>query len=271
MTNGTKIGIFDSGLGGLLITQAIRDRLPAHDIVYFGDTLNVPYGNRSASAIYQHTKNAMQYLFEQQDCALIIMACNTANASCLRDLQQTWLARHYPDRRILGVTVPTLETAHEKKHTRIGLLATHRLVDSGVYAQELSKINSDISLFAQSCPLLVPLIENDGLKWIDPIIEEYVAPLVEARVQSIILGCTHYPLLKSRIAAILGDHDIDLISQDDIVPTKLADYLIRHPEIDIRLQKNGKTDYLVSDVTRAYIQTAKHICGESIHLEKVTL
>ena len=160
MSKNNKIGVFDSGLGGLLITKAIRDRLPSHDIVYYGDTLNVPYGNRSEKAVYDHTKAAIDYLFEQ-DCSLIIMACNTANASSLRKIQQKYLPKTYPDRRVLGVIVPTLETAHEKKHTRIGLLATHNLVSSGVYQEELYKINPEIKLFAQSCPLLVPLIEND--------------------------------------------------------------------------------------------------------------
>ncbi len=267
MTSKMKIGVFDSGLGGLLITKAIRDRLPEHDIVYYGDTLNVPYGNRSEKAVYEHTKAAMDFLFAQ-NCALIIMACNTANASALRKIQQQYLPKVYPDRRVLGVIVPTLETAHEKKHTRIGLLATHNLVSSAVYEEELHKINPEIELFAQSCPLLVPLIENDGLKWITPILEEYIEPLKKNNVQSIILGCTHYPLLTNHLIASLRDTDIELISQDKIVPDKLADYLERHPKMEERLSKTGKTEFLVSDLTQAYIKTATQIYGTDIPLQK---
>jgi glutamate racemase len=264
MMGNMKIGIFDSGLGGLLITKAIRDHLPEYDIVYYGDTLNVPYGNRSSGAIYTHTKNAMDFLFEEQNCALVIMACNTANASALQLLQQTYLADRYLDRRILGVVVPTLETAHDKKHTRIGLLATHRLVDSCVYEEELYKINPDIQLFSEACPLLVPLIENDGLKWINPILEEYVRPLIEKNVQSIILGCTHYPLLKGRLQKLLHSRNIDIISQDEIVPYKLDDYLFRHEEIEVRLSRAGTTEFIVSDLTDAYKKTANVIYSQNI-------
>lgn len=263
-----KIGVFDSGLGGLLIAKAIRDRLPDYDMVYYGDTLNLPYGNRSAEAVYDHTKAAMRFLFDDHDCSLIIMACNTANVSALRRLQQTYLVDHYPDRRILGVIVPTLETAHDKKHTRIGLLATHRLIDSGVYGEELHKINSDVQLFGQACPLLVPLIENDGLKWIPPILEEYLAPLIEQNVQSIILGCTHYPILKTHIKNMLSGYEIDLISQDEIVPQKLVEYLDRHPEIDQNLSQIGDTKFIVSDLTDVYVKTASMIYGQDIKVLK---
>lgn len=271
MSGTHKIGVFDSGLGGLLITKAIRDYLPDYDIVYLGDTLNVPYGNRSTDAVYAHSVAAIRYLFEQQDCTLVIMACNTANASALRKMQQEFLTRHYPDRRILGVVVPTLEEAHEMRHKRIGLLATHTMVMSNVYEEELHKIDPDIELFSQSCPLLVPLIENDGMKWIEPILDEYVQPLIRANVQSIILGCTHYPLLKNHIKKALNGADIKLISQDEIVPAKLMDYLHRHPEIDDNLSKSKNTKLLVTDMTTAYQKTASQIYGEDVCLQKVSV
>jgi glutamate racemase len=156
-----KIGVFDSGLGGLYIGRAIRAALPAYDYVYLGDTLHVPYGRRSDAVIYYLCTRAMTYQFER-GCDLVIMACNTASASALRRLQQEWLPAHAPDKRILGVVVPTLETALDHGTTRIGLLATQRTVASRIYEAELQKINPAVKLFAQAAPLLVPLIEDRG-------------------------------------------------------------------------------------------------------------
>ncbi len=264
-----KIGIFDSGLGGLIITKAISDRLPTYDTIYYGDTLNVPYGSRSPEAVLNHTQAAMDVLFAQE-CQLIVMACNTANASSLQKLQQTYLPRTYPDRRILGVVIPTLETAHERQYTRIGVLATQSLVSSKVYEEELHKINPKIQVFSQSCPLLVPLIENDGLKWIDPILQEYLEPLLQNNVEAIILGCTHYPLLKTHIQKFLEKTSIELISQDEIIPDKLADYLVRHPEIEGSLSQEGRHEFFVSDLTDAYSKTAHYIYGQDVPLSLIS-
>lgn len=263
------IGIFDSGLGGLVMTRAFRAALPDYDMLYLGDTLHVPYGPRSAEAIYDFTLKAVTYLFDQ-GCPLIIIACNTASANALRRLQQEYLPQHYPDRRILGVIVPTIEAAIATGHKRIGLIGTAFTVNSGTYRDELKKIDPNIELFAHATPLLVPLVENNGIKYAEPILEDYLQPLLHARIDSLILGCTHYPLFNPLLKTILPK-GVDVMSQDAVVPPKLIDYLQRHPEIENRLSKNGKLRTLLTDVTQTYQSIADHLMGEHVTLEKIIL
>jgi glutamate racemase len=264
-----KIGIFDSGLGGLVLTKAITDALPTYDYIYLGDTLHVPYGPRSGEAIYQFTLEAVDYLF-RQDCQLVIIACNTASASALRRLQQTYLPAHYPDRRILGVVVPTLEIAQSTGHHKLGLIATPFVVNSEIYPFELEKLNAGISICATATPLLVPLIENNGMHYLKEPLKDYVQPLIDEKIDGLILGCTHYPLLKPLLKDILPPH-IDLISQDDFIPAKLADYLERHPEIENTLSRKGQYRFLVTDLAKSYQEMANRIFGQPLALEKVTL
>lgn len=264
-----SIGIFDSGLGGLVMTRAIREALPQYDYLYLGDTLHVPYGPRSAMAIYDFTLSAVDYLF-RQGCPLILIACNTASASALRRLQQEYLPRHYPDRRILGVIVPTIETALATGHKRIGLIGTSFTVNSDIYRDELQKINSAIEIFGKATPLLVPLVENNGVRYAEPVLCDYLAPLLAENIDSLILGCTHYPLFKPLLQKLLP-LDVDVISQDDIVPQKLADYFLRHPEMEARLEQNGKLRARLTDVTKAYDEIGQLLFGETIAFEKVVL
>ncbi|TVQ82376.1 MAG: glutamate racemase [Micavibrio sp.] len=265
-----RIGFFDSGLGGLMILKAARQMLPRHDFVYFGDTLHLPYGGRSNDAIYDYTQAAAEYLFRSEDCALIIVACNTASAAALRRLQQGWLAEHFPERRILGVVIPTLEVTIEKNCRRPGLLATERLVQSQIYQIELQKLNPEIQIFAAAAPLLVPLIENDGGRWLPEVLKHYLSPLLAENIDSLILGCTHYPFLRPYLREFLPE-GFPVLSQDEIIPGKLADYLARHPEIDEKISRNGLTKYLVTDITSNYTKTAAEIYGASLDLEKVVL
>ncbi|MCB1782607.1 MAG: glutamate racemase [Alphaproteobacteria bacterium] len=264
-----KLGIFDSGLGGLLIAAAISRHLPDIDTVYFGDTLHVPYGNRSLDAIYSYSKTAMDFLFDQ-DCALIIVACNTVSASALRRLQQEYLPQKAPDRRILGVVVPTLETAIDRGYKNLGVIATNHIVQSGIYEQELQKLDPSIRIHHKATPLLVPLIENDGLKWAPPILEEYLSPLTQKQIECLILGCTHYPFLKKQIADISGP-SVDLLSQDEIIPEKLADYLRRHPEISSKLDRHGQKKFFASDMTESYAKAANTIYGKQIEIQRINL
>ncbi len=257
-----KLGIFDSGLGGLVITRAIRAHIPDIDILYFGDTMHVPYGNRSADAIYMYIRNAVQYMFEQ-DCKLIIMACNTGSVSALRRLQQEWLPKHYPDRNILGVVVPTLEAAIEHGYKKLGLIATNFTIRSNVYETELQRINPAITIIQKPTPLLVPLIENDGLQFADGVLHHYLDPMVKEGIECLILGCTHYPFLKTQIRAVLGP-GIELLSQDDIIPAKLADYLKRHPEY--KISQNGKIEFIVSDLSDTYRQSAEGLYGSELDI-----
>jgi len=264
-----KLGVFDSGLGGLIIASAIKNNMPKYDMIYLGDTLHVPYGSRSSKAILDYTWQGMKFLFEK-DCQIIIMACNTASAAALRIIQQQYLTKHYPDRRILGVVVPTLEECADRGYKSVGVIGTNYIINSGVYAQELKKINNEISIDMQATPLLVPMIENNGMKWIRPVLEDYMQPLITNKVQACILGCTHYIYLKEMLSKIYGDN-MDIISQDEIVPPKLADYLSRHAEIDDILSKNGMTEFYVTDKTSNFEDTAIELYKEPLDIKAVEI
>lgn len=264
---GQKIGIFDSGLGGLYIARAVRAALPDYDYVYLGDTLHVPYGPRSDEAIYALSEAAMRHLFAQ-DCAMVLMACNTASAAALRALQQGFLARDYPDRRILGVIVPTLEAAIESGYTRIGLIATARTAASGIYEAELKKINPAIELHTQATPLLVPLMEQGGEAYLDQVLGDYLAPLADQAIDGLILGCTHYAGLKARI----GRHvSCAVFSQDDIIPAKTADYLSRHPEMAARLSRGGTMSVHVTDLNDHFSRNISALWQDDIMPVPVSL
>ncbi len=265
-----KIGIFDSGLGGLVIAHSLMQRLPKYDYIYLGDTARVPYGNRSQETVYRFTEQAVDYLF-RHDCQLVIIACNTASAEALRQIQQYYLPKHYPDRRVLGVLIPAAEEAAvTTKNNRIGVLATNSTVASGAFVRELTKINPDLIIEQQPAPLLVPLIENNGLKWADSILKEYLQPLIDKDIDCLILGCTHYPILKDRIQQIVGAK-IQLISQDELVPLKLVKYLERHQELESRLTQNSERLFLSTDITPATIDLAAKLFGEQISFSLVDL
>jgi glutamate racemase len=259
-----KLGVFDSGMGGLLITKSVRERMPEFDMLYYGDTLHLPYGNRSEEAIYMYAQRAMDFMFAQ-GCGLIVMACNTASASALRRLQQTWLPTAYAGRNILGVVVPTLEVAASRGYKKIGLIGTNYTIKANVYEAELQKIDPDIRIIQRATPLLVPMIENDGMRWIDAVLKHYLDPILAERVECLILGCTHYAMLKDKIRAIAGDK-LDILSQDDIIPAKLEDYIRRHPEY--KLSRGGTLECLVSDLTDSYVQAARDLIGASIDIRK---
>lgn len=263
------IGIFDSGLGGLVMTRAFRAALPQHDFVYLGDTLHVPYGPRSAGAIFDYTQRAVQALFEQ-GCPLVIIACNTASANALRRLQREYLPAHYPDRRVLGVIVPTIEAAIATGHTRLGLIGTAFTVHSRTYEEELTKLNPAIRLAALATPLLVPLAENAGLPYARPVLQDYLDQLLLQEIDSLILGCTHYPLFRPLLEELLPT-GVDIIAQNEVVPPRLVDYLRRHPEIDSRLSRHGRLRALLSDLTPSYRHTGTELLGESVDFEKIEL
>jgi glutamate racemase len=263
-----KIGVFDSGLGGLAIAQAIIKKLPEYDYLYLGDTKRVPYGGRSQEAIHEFTSQALSYLFEN-DCQLVILACNTASAEALRKSQQEYLPKNYPDRRVLGMIIPTAEAAFEAgKPKKIGVLATPSTVESKAYLRELLRLDPSVSIVQVASPLLVPLLENEGMKYIGPILNDYLKPLLDAGVERIVLGCTHYCLLKEQVRQRIS---ADVISQDEVIPEKLADYLSRHPEIDEKLSKTGERNYRVTDITASGQRLANELTGEAIKLERVEL
>jgi glutamate racemase len=246
-----KVGIFDSGLGGLIVTKAIVKVLPEYDYVYLGDTKRVPYGNRSHDAVYEFTRECIEYLFEKEDCAIVVVACNTASARALFKLEQRYMPQKFPDRKILGVLVPAAEEA--AKYSRVGVLGTLGTIASGTFPDEIRKIkpkkNNSVKVFQNAAPLLVPLAEEGEKKLVKPFLQKYLKPLLSKKVEAVLLGCTHYPIFKSEIKKLLPKKT-KIISQDEIMPRKLKNFLEKNPELEMKLSKEGKVKILVTDETQ---------------------
>jgi len=242
MKKGMKIGIFDSGLGGLVIARAVRKMMPSYDYVYLGDTKNLPYGDKSHKAVYGFTKKGVEYLFEKEGCALVIVACNTASARALRRIQ-----KKYKDYKVLGVLIPAAEEA--SKYNRVGVLATKGTVSSQAFLVEINKINKRAKVYQNPAPMLVPLIEGGEINKCVPYLKKYLKPLLDKNINALVLGCTHYPILKKEIKKLLTK-GTQVISQDEIVPKKLKMYLERHQEIKSKISKNRSLKILVTKKTK---------------------
>lgn len=265
-----KIGVFDSGLGGLIVARSLMQALPQYDFVYLGDTARVPYGNRSQEVIFSFTQQAVAYLLAH-DCQLVILACNTASAEALRRIQQEYLPKHFPDRRVLGVLIPAAEEAVATTKTkRVGILATQGTVQSGTFVAEIHKLDAEIEVFQEAAPLLVPLIENDTLQYAEPILHDYLEPLLEKEIDTLVLGCTHYPLLKDMIRSMVGSH-IQVVSQDEFLAEKLQNYLSRHSEIESKLSRHATQQFLVTDLSSSTEAVARRLFGKNIDFKKVSL
>ena len=266
------IGIFDSGLGGLTVTKEVLRLLPEYQILYLGDTARTPYGNRSQDLIYQFTQQAVDYLFKQ-GCQLIIVACNTSSAEALRRLQQEWLPNHYPDRRILGVIRPVVEEAVKiSRSGQIGVIGTRGTVNAGAYEREIKVLLPKATVISFACPLLVPIVEEGWSKRPETkkILRYYLLPLKNRKIDTLILGCTHYPILYRSIKQICGRR-IKVINSAEIVALKLKDYLARHLEIERQLEKNNQHRFLVTDSTEVFKKNAQQWLGQEIKLEKIVL
>lgn len=247
-----KIGVFDSGLGGLVVTKAFADAMPEYDYVYYGDTQNLPYGEKNSEQVLAYTIEAMKFLIAQ-NCGIIIIACNTATSIALRYLQQKFIPSYAPDIKVLGVVIPTVEEALEDDAKKIGILATKTTTNSHIYQQELLKIRPDLEIFEIASPELVPAIENNDFETAESYVKQYVAQFSD--IDSLILGCTHYPLLKTYFRKYCSEK-IKVVSQDELMGKKLYDYLQRHIEIDICLSRNSKLDVFVSKISDKYIEVA---------------
>jgi glutamate racemase len=258
-----KIGIFDSGLGGLVIAKEVFKKLPEFDYLYLGDTKNLPYGNKSKQRVYNLTKAAVEFLFSQ-NCELVILACNTASALALRKIQKEFLAKHYRNRRVLGVVIPTLEEA-DKKHGGkiIGVLGTKATVSSHIYKKELLKIDKKARIFEVAAPRLVTLIEQNSLQKAQKTLRLYMKTLLEKNIEALILGCTHYPLLSKEIKKLAGER-VKVISQTDFIPLKLKDYLRRHPEVVKKLSRSKKREFFVSSGNKNFSAVAKKLFGKEL-------
>lgn len=268
------IGVFDSGFGGLTIFSKIISRLPQYDYLYLGDNARTPYGNRSFETVLQFTREAVTYLFGR-GCPLVILACNTASAKALRTLQQTWLPSHYPDRKILGVIRPSVEAiAQLPDSKKIGVWATAGTVRSESFVVEIEKYAPGRTVVQQACPMLVPLVEAGELSGdgVDFFIQKYWNGIVmqQPDTDTLLLGCTHYPLLKNEIRRIVPGH-VRIISQDEIVAPSLEAYLQRHPEIKSRVSGTNQFAYLTTEEPGTFDGPGAIFMGTPVHSEHVRL
>ena len=246
------IGVFDSGYGGLTILDKIREVLPEYDYIYLGDNARAPYGTRSFEVVYEFTRQAVNKLFDM-GCHLVILACNTASAKALRSIQMNDLPQIDPARRVLGVIRPTVECIGEiSKNQHIGVLATAGTIKSESYPLEIHKLFPEIQVSGTACPMWVSLVENNESQdeGADYFIRKYIDQLLskDPQIDTVILGCTHFPILLPKIRQYIPDH-ISVIAQGEYVAESLKDYLKRHPEMDAKCTKNGNCQFYRTIVT----------------------
>ncbi|MGZ3753410.1 MAG: glutamate racemase [Mucilaginibacter sp.] len=275
MVNKQPIGIFDSGYGGLTVFRSIADELPGYDYIYLGDNARAPYGNRSFNTIHQYTWECVQMLFEM-GCPLVILACNTASAKALRTIQQQDLKNEDPAKRVLGVIRPTAEVIGDYTQTKqIGVLGTKGTVQSESYMIEINHFFPDVNVHQQACPLWVPLVENGEYDQpgADYFVKKYLDQVLaqSSHIDTLLLACTHYPLLQAKINAYLPTH-IKVVPQGDIVAKSLKDYLSRHPEMDQKLTRNStQLFFTTSDDTADFDHHASMFFGEQVKSEFIPL
>lgn len=268
------VGVFDSGFGGLTVLRELQKELPELDYLYLGDNARAPYGSRSFERVYEFTLEAVEYLF-RRGCHLVILACNTASAKALRSIQQRDLAELDPGRRVLGVIRPTAEAVRTVSQTgHIGLFGTPGTVSSGSYDIEIEKQLPLSRVSSHACPMWVPLVENresDGAG-ADYFVKKDVEALLaqDPEIDTLILGCTHYPLLIDKIRRYLPG-DIRLLNQGEIVAASLRDYLERHPEMDAKITRGGHTQYLTTDDAEKFSDLASLFMGHPVEAERVEL
>lgn len=269
------IGVFDSGYGGLTILEKIREKLPQYDYIYLGDNARTPYGTRSFEVVYEFTLQAVEKLF-QLGCPLVILACNTASAKALRTIQQVNLPTIDASRRVLGVIRPTAE--HVGSLTRsghIGILATSGTIKSESYPLEIKKLHPDLTVIGEACPMWVPIVENNEAQsdGADYFISKHINRLLEKDplIDTLILGCTHYPLLIEKIRQFTPPH-IRIMAQGEYVAGSLQDYLVRHPEMDLRCTKHSTCRFLTTESTAKFEESASIFLRQNeMQVESITL
>jgi len=268
------IGVFDSGYGGLSVLREIQKRLPQYDYLYLGDNARAPYGTRSFDIVYKFTLEAVRYMFGR-GCHLVILACNTASAKALRSIQQNDLPLIDPDRRVLGVIRPTVEKVGEISLTgNVGLVGTPGTVKSRSYDMEIAKLYPDFHLYSQPCPMWVPLVEYKEFDspGADYFVKQELDRLMSRRpdIDALILGCTHYPLLYDKIVKYVPD-GVSIISQGKITADSLADYLNRHPEMEVKCSKGGVTTYLTTENPEKFADLAAVFLDRNVDAEHAEL
>ncbi|MBO7590437.1 MAG: glutamate racemase [Prevotella sp.] len=268
------IGIFDSGYGGLTILHGIRQLLPEYDYLYLGDNARTPYGTRSFEVVYEFTRQAVIKLFEM-GCHLVILGCNTASAKALRSIQQNDLPKWDPDRRVLGVIRPTAEVIGSLTHNRhVGIFATEGTIKSESYNLEIQKLYPDIQVSGVACPFWVPLVEYNEADspGADYFVKKRIDQLLrlDPEIDTVILGCTHYPLLLPKIHKYMP-RGIRIIAQGEYVASSLQSYFQRHPDMEQRCTKNGQTRYLTTENPERFKEQAQLFLHEDIEVENVVL
>lgn len=268
------IGVFDSGYGGLTILSKIREVLPQYDFIYLGDNARTPYGTRSYEIVYEFTRQAVCKLFEM-GCHLVILACNTASAKALRTIQINDLPRMDAMRRVLGVIRPTVEGIGNVTQSRhVGVLATTGTIFSNSYPLEIHKLFPDIQVSSQACPMWVPLVENNEAHspGADYFVQQYIESLLnkDSQIDTMILGCTHYPLLLPKIRQYTPE-GIHIVSQGEWVAESLKDYLMRHPEMEKKCTKGGRCVYRTTEAEEKFTESATFFLKESIRVERINL
>jgi glutamate racemase len=270
----SPIGVFDSGYGGITILKEFVRALPQYDYIYLGDSARSPYGTRSFEVVHQFTLECVEKLFDQ-GCQLVILACNTASAKALRTIQQKNLPVIDPDRRVLGVIRPTAEVVgNYTKTNSVGILGTQGTVASLSYLMEIEKFFPQINVYQEACPLWVPLIENnehisDGA---DYFVKKNIEHLLHkgTNIDTIVLGCTHYSLLLEKIKKYTPNH-IQIISQGEIIAESLKDYLLRHPEMEVKCSKTGSRIFYTTDTTDIFDQHASVFFGQKVISQRLIL
>lgn len=268
----SPIGIFDSGFGGLHIMKTIVKQLPQYDYIYLGDTARAPYGNRSQNIIYKFTKQAIEFLLKR-NCQLIIIACNTASSHALRKIQQECLLNNFKNRKVLGVIIPASEEAVRLSKTkRIGVMATEATVCSGSFIRELKKININVSVFQEACPLFVSLLESGekNKEIIEKVVVKYLALIIRHKIDLIILGCTHFGFLYKYIRKNLPKN-IKILTEDNIVARKLKIYLDKHPDIKNNISQKSNRKFYTTDMTDKFKKLGSRFYGQKIKPEKIKL
>ena len=268
------IGVFDSGYGGLTILKGLREKLPQYDYVYLGDNARAPYGTRSFELVYEFTLQAVKYLFAQGS-HLVILACNTASAKALRSIQQRDLPQIDATRRVLGVIRPTVEQLGATSRSgHVGILGTPGTVASGSYNIEIEHLNPGFVTTAHACPMWVPLVEygEASSPGSDYFVRKEINALLAAdpQIDTIVLGCTHYPLLLPKIRQYVPA-GITILSQGDIVAASLEDYLHRHADMEARLTRGGSCRYLTTDSAERFSAAAGVFLGEKVTAARAIL
>lgn len=274
--NETKgpIGVFDSGYGGLTVLKELVQALPDHDFLYLGDNARSPYGTRSFESVYHYTLECVNHLFDK-GCHLVILACNTASAKALRTIQQNDLPKIKKLKRVLGVIRPTTEVIGKySKSGKVGILGTGGTIASNSYLIEINKFFPNVKVYQQACPMWVPLVENNEFEspGTDYFVKKYVDKLLSYNpaIDTILLACTHYPLLLRKINEQLPP-GVGTVMQGKIVAESLKDYLLRHPEIEELCSQNGLHDFYTTDSTELFDQNASIFFGKPIQSKHLKL